>query len=82
MQPSSNQPPGNIVPFDGWLTSLGKNRTTGFRWRQQYGWLAEGVVNIFGKLYIKRETIAEFERRAFAGELAKDIKPTQAGVDK
>jgi hypothetical protein len=37
------------------------------------------VINIFGKLYITREMIAEFERRALAGELAKDIKPDQAG---
>jgi hypothetical protein len=73
----SNQQPGNLVSFDAWLTSLAKTRTTGFRWRKQYPWLK--TVNIFGKLYISRDTIAEFERRAIAGELSKEIKPDQAG---
>lgn len=62
-----------IVPFYGWLEEMGRTRATGHRWRKNYDWLK--VVNIFGKLYISRETIAEFERRALAGELAKDIRP-------
>ena len=63
----------NVVPFHGWLEELGRTRATGHRWRKQYPWLK--VINIFGKLYISRDTIADFERRAITGELAKDIKP-------
>jgi hypothetical protein len=59
---TSNQPPGNLVSFDTWLSSINRTRTIGFRWRQQYPWLK--TVNIFGKLYIHRDMIAEFERRA------------------
>lgn len=60
---------GNLVSFDGWLDSLDKTRTTGWRWRR------DGLVktvNIFGKLYITRDEIARFERRALAGEFHKD----------
>jgi hypothetical protein len=38
------------------------------------GWLT-GVVNIAGRLYITDEGIAEFQRRAEAGEFAKDVSP-------
>jgi hypothetical protein len=68
------QPPASsVVPFHDWLEGMGRTRATGHRWRREFPWLK--VINIFGKLYISRETIAEFERRAFAGELARDIKP-------
>ena len=80
MQLDAKQQPGNLASFDAWLASLAKTRATGFRWRKQYPWLK--TVNIFGKLYISRDVIAEFERRALAGELAKDIKPDQAGASK
>ncbi len=72
MQVTPKQPQettGNLVAFDGWLESLDKTRTTGWRWRK------EGLiktVNIFGKLYITRDEIARFERRAIAGEFHKD----------
>jgi hypothetical protein len=66
-------PPGNLVSYDAWIRSLNKTRATGFRWRKEYPWLK--TVNIFGRRYISRETIAEFERRAMAGELARDIRP-------
>lgn len=63
----------NLVPFDVWTRSLNKHRATAWRWRKQFPWLT--TINVFGKLYVTRETIAEFERRAIAGELAKDIRP-------
>jgi hypothetical protein len=72
---SARQAASGIVPFQAWLDELTKTRATGHRWRKEYPWLNEGIVNVFGKLYIRRETIAEFERRALAGELAKEIKP-------
>jgi hypothetical protein len=60
---------GNLVSFDGWLESLDKTRGTGWRWRKD-GLIK--TVNIFGKLYIHRDEIAHFERRALAGEFHKD----------
>ena len=69
----------SIVSWGDWLDAMGRTRSTGHRWRQLYPWLNAGVVNCFGKLYIRRDVIAEFERRALAGELAKDIKPDQGG---
>jgi hypothetical protein len=65
---------GNLVSFDGWLDSLDKTRTTGWRWRKD-GLIK--TVNIFGKLYISRDEIARFERRALAGEFHKDARVPQ-----
>ena len=67
----AQQPASNIVPFYDWLEELGKCRATGHRWRKDYSWLEAGIVNVFGRLYIRRETIREFENRALAGELSK-----------
>ncbi|HEY5743713.1 MAG TPA: hypothetical protein VIS99_14355 [Terrimicrobiaceae bacterium] len=64
---------GNLVAFDSWIKSLNKTRVTGHRWRQQFPWLK--TVNIFGRLYISRDTIADFERRALGGELERQIRP-------
>ncbi len=63
----STTPPAQLVSFDGWLNDLGRTRVTGYRWRKL------GLVkteNIFGRHYISREEIAQFERRAMAGEFA------------
>jgi hypothetical protein len=72
---ASNRP-GNLVSFDAWLSSLAKTRTTGFRWRKEFPWLK--VINIFGRLYISRDTIADFERRALDGEFQKQMRPAEA----
>jgi hypothetical protein len=64
---------GDLVSFDVWLGSLDRTRATGHRWRKQFPWLT--VLNIFGKLYVTRDSIAEFERRALAGEFQRDIRP-------
>jgi hypothetical protein len=74
IQVANYAPPGNLVTYDAWIGSLNKTRATGWRWRKTYPWLK--TVNIFGKLYITCETIAEFERRALAGEFEKHIFPT------
>jgi len=63
---------GNLVSFDGWLDSLDKTRTTGWRWRKD-GLIK--TVNIFGKLYITRDEVAKFERRAIAGDFSKEVAP-------
>ena len=60
-----------LVSWNGWLKELNRTRACGHRWRKSYPWLDAGIVNVFGKLYIRRDTIAEFERRAIAGELTK-----------
>jgi hypothetical protein len=61
------------VAFDPWIQCLNRIRATGHRWRKQFPWLKS--VNIFGRLYICRKTIEEFERPALAGEFQKDIRP-------
>lgn len=61
---------GNLVSYFGWLGTLGKTRTTGWRWRKS-GLIK--TVNIFGKLYVTRDEIARFEERAMSGEFHKEI---------
>jgi hypothetical protein len=72
---TESKPSGNITPFFDWLKELNKTRSTGHRWRQELPWLNDGIINISGRLYIRRETIAEFERRAAAGEFRRNIAP-------
>ncbi len=69
--------PSDLVSFDGWLKSLGRTRTTGHRWRKKFPWLT--VTNIFGKNYISRHVIAEFQRRAAAGEFSRAVHPPNNG---
>jgi hypothetical protein len=57
----------DLVPFETWLTSLGLDRSTGYRYRQR-GILT--TVNIFGRLYITRDEIARFKKRALPGEFS------------
>jgi len=59
----------NLVALDRWRQELGKTGATVWRWRKK-GWLE--VVNIAGRVYLSRQAIAEFERRAAAGEFAKE----------
>ena len=56
-----------------WIGEIGISASTFWRWRQR-GWIREPV-NIGGRLYLTREQIAEFERRAQAGEFAAHLKP-------
>ncbi len=71
MQNIGTQSASNLVSFDDWLNDLGKTRVTGLRWRK-LGLVA--VVNIFGRLYLTREAIAEFEEKAMRGDFARDAK--------
>jgi hypothetical protein len=66
-------PAGDLIAFNQWLEGIDRTRATGHRWRKQFPWLT--TINIFGKLYIRRTTIEEFERRAIAGEFKRDIYP-------
>lgn len=58
----------SLVSFEKWLEDIDKTPATGWRWRKR-GWIE--TVNICGRLYISRSVIAEFERRAAAGEFSK-----------
>lgn len=58
-----------LISFDKWLKGVGRSDVTGWRWVQK-GWLQEPV-NIAGKPYLTAENIAQFNRRAAAGEFAK-----------
>ena len=62
-------PMSNLVPLAEWADAIHKTRATVWRWRKEFPWFR--TTNVFGKLYVTRETIAEFERRALAGEFAK-----------
>ena len=48
---------------------LGVSKTTLWRYRRN-GWLK--TINVLGKLYVTRESIAEFEAMMRSGELAKE----------
>jgi hypothetical protein len=61
---------GNLVSYFGWLETLDKTRTTGWRWRKN-GLIQ--TVNIFGKLYVTRDEISRFEQRAMSGEFHKEV---------
>lgn len=67
----------NFVSFYQWLECLDKTRTTGWRWRKN-GYIK--VINIFGKLYISRDEIAQFEQRAIAGEFHRDGRNPRSGM--
>ena len=61
-------PISGLVSFEKWLEEIGKTPATGWRWRKQK-WIE--TVNIAGRVYVHRAAIAEFERRAAAGEFSK-----------
>jgi predicted site-specific integrase-resolvase len=66
--------PSGLVSLTSWTKHLGLSRTTIHRWRKKFGWFK--CVNIYGKVYVCRESIEEFERRAIAGEFARDVHPS------
>lgn len=61
-----------LVPLDRYLQSLGRSRSTFWRW-QQKGLVKS--VNVLGRNYITREEIKRFEDAAVSGTLAKDANP-------
>ena len=65
----SGAPASPIVLFGLFLESLGVTPPTGWRWRKR-GWIS--TINIAGRVYVSRQAIVEFERRAAAGEFAKE----------
>ena len=57
----------DLIAYDSWLASIPISPATGWRWRRRG--LIE-VINIYGRCYVSRSAIAEFQRRAAAGEFA------------
>ena len=72
----NNADPCNLFAFDSFLRGRNLTRTTGYRYRKD-GLLK--TVNIYGRLYITREEIEKFERRAIAGEFSKTVKIPNVG---
>jgi predicted site-specific integrase-resolvase len=64
--------PRRLISLNKWLGDMGVTSTTGWRWRKR-GILQ--VVNIYGRLYLSDEAIADFHRRATAGEFAVESRP-------
>jgi len=58
-----------IQSLQSFIAGMGKKPITGWRWRKN-GWLT--TINIAGRQYITAEAIAEFKRRAVAGEFTKE----------
>jgi predicted site-specific integrase-resolvase len=65
-------PMPRLIAFNKWLDQMGVTPTTGWRWRKK-GILR--TTNIYGRLYLTEEAVAEFHRRATAGEFAIEVKP-------
>jgi hypothetical protein len=61
-----------LISLNKWLQQLGVTSTTGWRWRKK-GILR--TINIYGRLYLSQEAIAEFLARAGNGEFAVESKP-------
>lgn len=67
----------SLVALDRYLQSLGRSRSTFWRW-QQKGLVKS--VNVFGRNYITRDEIRRFEDAAVSGSLAKELKPSTKAV--
>ena len=58
-----------MIALNKWVSGLGVTPVTAWRWRRA-GWLE--TVNICGRVYVTNEASEKFQRRAEAGEFAKD----------
>jgi hypothetical protein len=56
-----------VVSLSKWLEQIGVTQCTAWRWRKK-GWLK--TINIAGRQYLTQEAIAEFQRRAVAGDFS------------
>jgi hypothetical protein len=61
-----------ILSLRKFTRDAGIHNSTAWRWRHR-GWLK--TVNVGGRQYITRDGLAEFMRRAEAGEFAKNMAP-------
>ena len=65
----SEQRAAELISVRSFCKDGGFHPGTFWRWRKR-GWIAEPL-NLAGRLYLTREQIADFKRRAAAGEFAK-----------
>ena len=63
-----SEPP---MSLDKFIEASGLSAVTLWRYRRA-GWLK--TINIAGRIYVTRSEIARFNRRAAAGEFAKDFR--------
>src|SRR5690606_21833627 len=76
MEQANTSDTASLVAFDHWLEERGSSRTTGYRYRKQG---LVDTVNIFGRLFISRDEIARFEKRAIAGEFSREVSTPKRG---
>jgi hypothetical protein len=69
-KPELLAPATGLVALRTFRAAVGVSDTTVWRWIKR-GWLS--TVNICGVPYVTSEGLAEFKRRAMAGEFAKNI---------
>ena len=63
----------DLISVRRFRADMGIAPSTPWRWIKR-GWLGQPL-NIGGRLYLTREQLDEFNRRATAGEFAASIKP-------
>ena len=68
-----------LISLNKWLKQIGITSTTAWRWRKK-GILR--TINIYGRLYISEDAIADFLRRANGGEFAIVSRPGKKGAIK
>ena len=66
---STSEHASGLDALTAYRRQLGLSKTTLWRYRRN-NWLK--TINVLGKLYCTRESIAEFEARMLSGELAKE----------
>jgi hypothetical protein len=64
-------PASDLVAYDSWLSAIDRAPATGWRWRKA-GLIK--TITIYGRLYVSRRAIREFELRASRGEFSKSHK--------
>lgn len=69
--PIAARPVSDLIPIDQWLVSLGRSKASGWRYRKKD---LIPTVNLMGRIFVSRVAIADFERRAAAGEFSKPYK--------
>ncbi len=73
--PDTLTPPAPPVALDKFIADSGISPTTAWRFRKR-GWLT--TINICGRHYITAEALAEFNRRAAAGDFAAEVRNPRA----
>lgn len=67
-----------LISLRRFRADLGVAPSTPWRWIKR-GWLDQPL-NIAGRLYLSREQIDRFKRRAAAGEFARSVCPARKGA--